>query len=66
MRILPTLQKQGHPLAAGAEQRRRLAELPIARSFVAALADAGLHPLAATGILAGLVVMYATGLLVSV
>jgi radical SAM/Cys-rich protein len=50
MRILPTLQKQGHPLAAGAEQRRRLAELPIARSFVAALADAGLHPLAATGI----------------
>jgi radical SAM/Cys-rich protein len=50
MRVLPTLQKQGHPLAAGAEQRRRLVELPIARSFEATLADAGLHPLAATGI----------------
>ena len=50
MRVLPTLQKQRHPLASGAAQRRRLAELPMARSFEAALDDAGLHPLAAVGI----------------
>jgi radical SAM/Cys-rich protein len=50
MRVLPTLQKQRHPLASGAAQRRRLAELPIARSFEAALAGAGLAPLAATGL----------------
>jgi radical SAM/Cys-rich protein len=50
MRVLPTLQKQRHPLASGRAQRRRLAELPIARSFEAALAGAGLAPLAATGL----------------
>jgi radical SAM/Cys-rich protein len=43
--VLPTLQKQRHPLATGAAQRRRLAELPIARSFDAALQAASLYPL---------------------
>jgi radical SAM/Cys-rich protein len=43
--ILPTLQKQRHPLASGAAQRRRLAELPLPRSFEAALDAAGLLPL---------------------
>ena len=50
MGILPTLQKQRHPLAAGAAQRRRLAEIGLGRSFEAALAEAGLFPLRATGI----------------
>ena len=50
MTVLPTLQKQHHPLASGAAQRRRLAEIPVARDFEAALAGAGLHPLRATGI----------------
>jgi radical SAM/Cys-rich protein len=50
MRVLPTLQKQHHPLASGAAQRRRLAELPLARTFEAALDGAGLLPLLATGI----------------
>ncbi len=50
MRVLPTLQKQHHPLASGAAQRRRLAELPLARTFEAALDEAGLLPLVATGI----------------
>jgi radical SAM/Cys-rich protein len=50
MRVLPTLQKQHHPLASGAAQRRRLAELPLARTFEAALDGAGLLPLVATGI----------------
>ena len=50
MTVLPTLQKQRHPLAGGAAQRRRLAELPLARSFETALAGAGLRPLLATGI----------------
>ena len=50
MRVLPTLQKQRHPLAPAAAQRRRLAEVPLARSFEASLAAAGLSPLAATGI----------------
>ena len=50
MRVLPTLQKQRHPLASGPAQRRRLAQVPVARSFEAALDDAGLHPLAATGL----------------
>ena len=50
MRVLPTLQKQRHPLASGAAQRRRLAELPLARSFEAALQSAGVPPLEATGI----------------
>ena len=50
MRVLPTLQKQHHPLASGAAQRRRLAELPLAQTFEAALEGAGLLPLAAAGI----------------
>src|SRR5215213_7489791 len=50
MHVLPTLQKQRHPLASGAAQRRRLAELPLARSFESALGAAGLRPLTATGI----------------
>jgi radical SAM/Cys-rich protein len=50
MRVLPTLEKQRHPLAGAAAQRRRLAELPLARSFEAALDGAGLYPLTATGI----------------
>ena len=45
MRVLPTLQKQHHPLASGAAQRRRLAELPLARTFEAAL-DGGRAPAA--------------------
>jgi radical SAM/Cys-rich protein len=50
MRVLPTLQKQRHPLASGTAQRRRLADLPLARSFEVALDGAGLFPLIATGI----------------
>ncbi|HUF35500.1 MAG TPA: arsenosugar biosynthesis radical SAM (seleno)protein ArsS [Gemmatimonadales bacterium] len=50
MPVLPTLQKQRHPLAGGAAQRRRLAEVPLARSFEAALEGAGLHPLRAAGL----------------
>jgi radical SAM/Cys-rich protein len=50
MAVLPTLQKQRHPLAAAAAQRRRLDAVPLARSFEAALAGAGLAPLHATGI----------------
>jgi radical SAM/Cys-rich protein len=50
MAVLPTLQKQRHPLALPEAQRRRLAALPMARSFEQALAGAGLAPLHATGI----------------
>ena len=50
MRVLPTLRKLGHPLATGAAQRRRLAAVPLPRSFEAALDSAGLLPLEATGI----------------
>ena len=50
MGVLPTLQKQRHRLASGAAQRRRLASVPLARSFERALEDAGLWPLRATGI----------------
>src|SRR3954463_7023926 len=50
MTVLPTLRKQRHPLAGGSRQRRRLAELPLARSFEAAMEGAGLFPLTATGI----------------
>src|SRR5438093_4729008 len=49
-RVLPTLHKQGAPLASGAAQRARLAHLPLPRSFAAALATTGLYPLRATGI----------------
>jgi len=48
--VLPTLHKQRHPLASGAAQRRRLAEVPLARGFEQAIAAAGLAPLRATGI----------------
>jgi radical SAM/Cys-rich protein len=48
--VLPTLQKQRHPLASGAAQRRRLAELPLPRSFESALETAGLYPLRPRGI----------------
>jgi radical SAM/Cys-rich protein len=48
--VLPTLQKQRHPLASGVAQRRRLAQVPLARSFEQALAEAGLAVLRATGI----------------
>jgi radical SAM/Cys-rich protein len=47
--VLPTLQKQRHPLASGAAQRRRLAEVPLPRSFEAALETAGLYPLRPRG-----------------
>jgi radical SAM/Cys-rich protein len=48
--VLPTLQKQRHPLASGAAQRRRLAELPLPRSFESAMETAGLYPLRPSGI----------------
>src|SRR5437762_5616756 len=50
MAVLPTLQRQRHPLASGEAQRRVLAALPLSRSFEAALADNGLEPLHPTGI----------------
>jgi radical SAM/Cys-rich protein len=50
MSVLPTLQKQRHPLASGATQRARLAALPVARSFEHALDAHGLLPLRPTGI----------------
>jgi radical SAM/Cys-rich protein len=50
MSVLPTLQKQRHPLASGVAQRRRLAELPLARSFEASLRAADLYPLRPVGI----------------
>jgi radical SAM/Cys-rich protein len=50
MAVLPTLQRQRHPLAAGEAQRRVLAALPLSRSFEAALATTGLEPLHPTGI----------------
>jgi radical SAM/Cys-rich protein len=43
--VLPTLQKQRHPLASGAAQRRRLTEVRLPRSFESALETAGLYPL---------------------
>lgn len=49
-RILPTLQKQGAPLAAGAAQRARLARIPLPESFGQALAESGLFPLRPTRI----------------
>ncbi len=50
MGVLPTLQKQRHPLSSGEAQRRRLAEVRLSRSFEEALETAGLLPLRATGI----------------
>ena len=49
-RVLPTLQKQGAPLADGAVQRARLADIPVPRSFADALRSAGLYPLRPTQI----------------
>jgi radical SAM/Cys-rich protein len=43
--VLPTLQKQRHPLASGAAQRRRLTEVRLPRSFETALETIGLYPL---------------------
>jgi radical SAM/Cys-rich protein len=48
--VLPTLQRQRNPLAAGEAQRQVLAALPLSRSFESALIDAGLEPLRPTGI----------------
>jgi radical SAM/Cys-rich protein len=48
--VLPTLQKQRHPLASGEAQRRRLAGIGLARTFEEALETADLHPLHATRI----------------
>src|SRR5919206_2473232 len=50
MGVLPTLEKQRHPLASAAAQRRRLATVPLSRSFEQALAEAGLAPLRARAI----------------
>ncbi len=50
MPLLPTLAQQRHPLAPGAAQRARLAEVPVGRRFEEALAGHGLWPLHATGI----------------
>ena len=50
MTVLPTLQRQHHPLASAAAQRRRLAELVRGHEFRAAIAGAGLAPLCAAGI----------------
>ncbi len=49
-RILPTLEKRGAPLASAGAQRVRLAELPLAVSFDAALGSAGLLPLRPTAL----------------
>ena len=49
-RVLPTLHKRHLPLAAADGQRALLAGVPVARSFEAALGEAGLYPLRATGI----------------
>jgi len=48
--VLPTLRKQGAPLADGAAQRARLAAIPLPRSFAEALRAAGLYPLRPTKI----------------
>ena len=50
MPLLPTLAQQRHPLAPGAAQRARLAEVAAGRRFEEALAGHGLWPLRATGI----------------
>jgi radical SAM/Cys-rich protein len=49
-RILPTLQRRGSPLASGAGQRARLAEVELPRSFESALDSAALWPLHPTSI----------------
>jgi radical SAM/Cys-rich protein len=42
--------RQHAPLAAGPAQQRRLAQVPLARSFAESLAQSGLFPLRATGV----------------
>ncbi len=49
-RVLPTLHKKGSTLASAWEQRRRLASVPLTRSFEEALATHDLLPLRSTGI----------------
>lgn len=49
-RVLPSMEKRHVPLAVPEAQRARLAEVPVARSFEAALASGGLWPLRATGV----------------
>src|SRR2546428_483584 len=49
-RVLPTLRKQGSPLASGAEQRDLLARTPLPRSFADALRSSDLYPLRPTTI----------------
>ncbi len=49
-RVLPTLQKRHLPLSSAETQRAMLDRVPVARSFEAALGDAALYPLRATGI----------------
>jgi radical SAM/Cys-rich protein len=50
MTVLPTLQRQRHPLASATAQRLRLAELGRGHGFDSALASAGLPPLRADDI----------------
>jgi radical SAM/Cys-rich protein len=49
-RVLPTLHKQGSPLASGAAQRALLARVPLPRNFADALGASGLYPLRPTAI----------------
>ncbi len=49
-RVLPTLRKQGSPLAGGAAQRDLLARTPLPRSFADALRSSDLYPLRPTTI----------------
>lgn len=49
-RVLPTLHKRDAELALASAQRRRLAELPLSRSFEQALASSALFPLRPTGL----------------
>jgi radical SAM/Cys-rich protein len=49
-RVLPTLRKQGVPLASGSAQRARLAAIPLPRRFSDALESSGLYPLRPTRI----------------
>ncbi len=50
MAVMPTLQKQRHPLAGGPAQRLRLAAVPTGRTFEQALAQSALWPLRPTGL----------------
>ena len=49
-RVLPTLHKLRAPLAHGAAQRARLAQIALPRSFGSALESTGLFPLRTTGL----------------